>query len=467
MAAAALNQRIVFRADGGPEIGAGHLMRCLAVAQAWRDAGGEAVFACETISDALRRRLGEFEVIGARASSPDGLATSPPPWDAEWVVVDGYKFNAAYLEALAESYRVLVIDDLGALPRYSVEVIVNQNTLASDALYPSRNRDAVLLLGARYAVLRRELRDEPAPRDFERRGTKILVTLGQSVFKDSMAVILAGLEAIEGVEIQTLQNVENVRPLMEWADLAVSAAGSTCWELARLGCPMVITVVAENQRRSAQGLTQAGAAVTLPDLRELTAAEVTRVVGALVDDAATRERLSNAGRALVDGRGTARVIARLERPRLRLRNATQEDCELVFGWTNDPVVRAASFSSEPVAWEDHCRWYERRMSDAGTLLLIAHDCNGTPVGQVRFQAESAESTVSISLGAAGRGRGMAAGIIDVGTSILFAERAEVDVVHAYIRQGNEASVKAFVKADFQLCAPGTHHPDALHFIRRR
>ena len=98
---------------------------------------------------------------------------------------------------------------------------------------------------------------------------------------------------------------------MAWADLAVTAAGSTSWELARVGTPQVAIVLADNQRPVAQGLAAEGLAVSLGWHADLTPESIAGAVGALAGDAGRRGEMSRRGRELIDGRGACRVLAEM------------------------------------------------------------------------------------------------------------------------------------------------------------
>ena len=96
---------------------------------------------------------------------------------------------------------------------------------------------------------------------------------------------------------------------MAWADLAISAAGSTCWELACIGVPAIVIAVADNQRDIARGVDEAGTARNLGWWESVGAADIAAAVDGLVHDAAARRAMRRRGRALVDGRGAERVVA--------------------------------------------------------------------------------------------------------------------------------------------------------------
>lgn len=135
-------------------------------------------------------------------------------------------------------------------------------------------------------------------------------------------------------------------------------------------------------------------------------------------------------------------------PRLELREAEPQDVRLLFEWANDPAARAQSFTQAEIPWEDHERWFARRLSDARCLLLIAQDSRGEPLGQVRFDLdEEANAIISISIAPAQRGRGYGAEAIVRACEELRARHGPRTVL-AYIRQDNLASQRAFSRAGF-------------------
>jgi spore coat polysaccharide biosynthesis predicted glycosyltransferase SpsG len=111
--------------------------------------------------------------------------------------------------------------------------------------------------------------------------------------------------------IRTERNVTDMPGLMSWADLAVSAGGSTCWELAFMGLPNVVLVLADNQRGIAAGLGEAGVSLNLGWHADCTAKIVADALEGLMFSADRRAKMSRRGRELVDGLGGTRVVAEL------------------------------------------------------------------------------------------------------------------------------------------------------------
>jgi UDP-2,4-diacetamido-2,4,6-trideoxy-beta-L-altropyranose hydrolase len=334
---------LLFRCDASTRIGTGHAMRCLALAQAWQDAGGNAVFAMAKSTEAVAQRIVgermEFVRVAQAAGSPSDSECTielAGQHTARWVVVDGYVFGADYQVRLHEAgLKVLILDDDGRSERYVAEIILNQNPQATERLYPDRPRSARLLLGSEYVLLRREF---AAWRGWRRKidapALKVLVTMGGSdpdnvtirVIEAMMAapefeaqIVVGGsnphLAEVRGAiggsrqGLRLVHNAGDMANLVAWADIAVAAAGTAAWEMAFMGLPALLIVLADNQEPIASALAHAGAAVTLGSAGSVSAKEIRNTLRGLSDSHEVLQKMSTCGRALVDGRGAERAVA--------------------------------------------------------------------------------------------------------------------------------------------------------------
>jgi UDP-2,4-diacetamido-2,4,6-trideoxy-beta-L-altropyranose hydrolase len=342
---------LLIRADATASIGTGHAMRCLALAQAWQDAGGHCVFAIADVTPAVRRKIEEegCEVVPVKveAGSEDDakqFVRLAQERNANSVVVDGYQFGGDYQRALKSAgLRVLFVDDYGHASHYSADLVLNQNVSADARLYANRERRTRLLLGPRYALLRREFNSW---RDYEREppstGRKVLITLGGSdpeglttrAMEAVAAVKVDGLEAMvvvggsnprfeqlrstaidltkdRDIKIAVQRDVSNIAELMAWADIAISAAGSTCWELCLLALPSLLIDVAENQSEVARELHRLQCAIHVGSAHEISEERLTRESEKLLRTRELREILSTRAKEVVDGDGAARIVAEI------------------------------------------------------------------------------------------------------------------------------------------------------------
>jgi UDP-2,4-diacetamido-2,4,6-trideoxy-beta-L-altropyranose hydrolase len=338
---------LLFRTDASLAMGTGHVMRCLALAQAWQDAGGGAVFGMAQTTAGVQARLAAEPYAlslfsGAPGTESDSIQTISLAQErgVDWIVVDGYQFAADYQRGLkAAGFKVLFLDDYAHAAPYSADLVLNQNAYAGEKMYDAREPYTRLLLGTDYCLLRREF----APwRDWKRKtvpaGNKVLVTMGGSDPENFTSVVIGALRRLPHVEttvvvggsnphfqslqaltsqsgsrMQLLNNVVNMPELMARADAAIAGAGTTCWEMCLLRLPMLLVDLAENQKPIAVTLNDLGAAIHLGTARNVMESEIAeRVVNLLASDA-ERAGLSDRCGKLVDGRGAERVLTELAR----------------------------------------------------------------------------------------------------------------------------------------------------------
>lgn len=339
---------LLIRADAFTTMGTGHVMRCLALAQAWKDDKGDVLFVMTTESSALETRLRsegiEIVYLSAQPGSiDDAIQTAHLACqrDATWVVVDGYHFDSAYQTGIKEvGLKLMVIDDYGHAKHYFGDLVLNQNLHADEALYVNREPYSRLLLGTRYVLLRSEFLDWRGwQREIPKVAYKVLVTLGGSDLDNVTLKVIRALNKvnIRGLEVKLivgasnphleslknailsapcsmhiLKNVENIADLMAWADIAVSAGGITCWELVFMGMPSVLVAIAKNQVFNTSELQAIRAALTSANANGTAMDDFVRLIGSLILDPELRREMSGKARSLVDGMGAKRVVEAIE-----------------------------------------------------------------------------------------------------------------------------------------------------------
>jgi UDP-2,4-diacetamido-2,4,6-trideoxy-beta-L-altropyranose hydrolase len=342
-----MEKTLLIRADGSVAMGTGHIMRMIALAQAWRDRGGKALFLCADITPPLEQRIRqeEFQIekIGAAPGSVDDLGATTAAIARHTkggrsvaVALDGYQFGVVFQLGIKKaSCRLLVVDDYGHADAYHADIVLNQNVSAREGLYTRRDDGTKLLLGPRFALLRREFVDH---RDWVRaipsKAKKLLVTLGgadaDNVTKkviDAFAgsglevkVVVGGSnphlstlrQAAEAAtngatRVELVVNTPDMAELMQWADMAVAAAGSTAWELAYKGVPSAFVILAENQAANARELERVGFGFCIGDQSGLDDDHFRKAICDLADNSEVRARFDSQGREMVDSRGAARV----------------------------------------------------------------------------------------------------------------------------------------------------------------
>ena len=335
--------RLLIRADASLAIGTGHVMRCLALAQAWRDSGGSVGLAVAELPDALAPRfIGEGvslnRVHGVPGSSEDAAETivQARKLMADWVVVDGDRFDSCFLETVqAAALRVLLIDDFAERKTFPVDLIVNPNLFEDEREYRRHGATMPLLMGASYILLRREFRERTETQETPQNGNRILVTLGGSdpenltpkiahalaCCPDLEITVIAGaaydkadvLRMLKASNLRVVFNPANMVEFMKDSDQAIIAAGGTLWELLSVGCAILSYSRNSVQARVVSSLSQRGVVVDMGETRSFDAARLVASVKELAASRMARDTMTRKGRALADGLGAARVVEAMHR----------------------------------------------------------------------------------------------------------------------------------------------------------
>ncbi len=133
---------------------------------------------------------------------------------------------------------------------------------------------------------------------------------------------------------------------------------------------------------------------------------------------------------------------------IMIRLANADDCRLFWEWANDPVVRAESFSSRSIPWQEHLNWFRSRLNAPDVRLYVACDVEtNTPVGQVRFEDIGVTATVGISIDKDYRHQGYGVVALKKACLTLFAS-TNVTEIRAYIKPDNAPSIRTFRDAGF-------------------
>lgn len=357
--------KVVFRADASLQIGSGHIMRCLTLADALTASGAECHFICREHPGHL------IEFIRSKGHSAYGLVTavndvflggdadqpahahwlgSTQLQDAkatiailesikpEWLIVDHYALDARWETLLRKhSSKILVIDDL-ADREHLCELLIDQNLGHSKQDYAGLvTADCRLLIGARYALLRPEFA-RLRPRSLERRCSPqlehILITMGGVDQQNATGAVLRALRScflpanctisvVMGLTAPWIADVNEVAKDMPWptqvlfnitdmgarmagADLVIGAAGGSSWERCCLGVPSILVILADNQKSGALALADSGCAVVLGGV-----SDIPRGLQPAIDTLLHVNKLramSECASKISDGLGVQRVI---------------------------------------------------------------------------------------------------------------------------------------------------------------
>lgn len=491
--------KIAIRVDASSQIGIGHFMRCLTLAEALKQRGANVRFISRHLPEHLRDMLNakghEFAPLNSISSEEIADATSHAHWlqasqaqDAadtrralsdqtwDWLVVDHYALDARWETVLRNAARsILVIDDI-ADRRHDCDVLLDQNFYTDmESRYTGKvPQHCQLLLGPRYALLRDEflqLREQARPRtgpvkrvlvffggvdagNYTAQAIEALAGIGSS---DLLVDVVIGAQHPHREQIETacaeqgfVCHVQTSRmaELMAAADLAIGAGGSAIWERCCLGLPALTLCVAENQRKQIADAASEGM-LYAPEVKDDLILVIRRHVSALMENDCLLHFISRNTMQTVDGRGVLRVIWNFGCSGIEMRTASQDDSVKLFEWRNHPDIRAVSRNAEMINWEDHQRWFASVLAAPDRLLLIGQR-DGLPIGVVRFDMRGDEAEVSIYLVPDINQSGQGRDLLQSAERWLTDNQPGVRKIRAHVLEGNERSQRLFLGAGYQV-----------------
>ena len=339
--------KFFFRADGNKNIGWGHVMRSLSIASAARNTGAECFFICadDSMKEQISSRGFELFILNSDFSDmnneTDKMIELIKREKPDYIFIDSYYVSNDYFDIINENSDTIYIDDVFAFP-YHVNYLINYNIYASEAKYSEIYKDdnlPQLILGPRYAPLRDEFQNLSG--NFRDKVGNVLISTGGS---DEAGLVLKIINIlcnkkhlIDGIKyhfilgsyepdrqeiyelgkkfdwIELHEKVNNMAEIMTSCDIAVSAAGSTLYELCACGIPTVTYILADNQIDGATEFAKQGLMLNAGDLRSqgFTCEAIINMLDELIMDKDKRHVLSHNMKSIVDGNGAQNIIKQL------------------------------------------------------------------------------------------------------------------------------------------------------------
>lgn len=332
---------IGFRVDANETIATGHLMRCIAIAQECRRQGEASVFYLAEDKETWRLKEKDicYRILHSRwddmKAELDMLISLLQKDGIDRLVVDSYQATKAYLKELEQAVPVLYVDDFGK-ERYEVSAVLHYVHWQEDRAYEKKydQTETSLLLGMKYAPLREEFAGwEPSARK-----KSILITTGGTdpynvaggltqrflrepslasyhfeVIVGSMNIHRQYLEEASAADdrLHLHYNVKNMAEYMRACECAVSAGGTTLFELCASRIPTVCFSFADNQLELTKGMGDRDIMLYAGDARytEKLEEQICGRILFLTGDEENRRQYGRRMGKLVDGKGTERIAA--------------------------------------------------------------------------------------------------------------------------------------------------------------
>lgn len=346
-----MSPHVALRCDGRPELGVGHVTRCLALGDELVSRGVSVTLVGDVdrvpwVQDQLAIRVARDDLaVVACPKDTEALVALSREHGFDAMVLDGYHLDPRSGRALRSAGRVVLAVVDGAFgAEQEADLYLDQNLGAQTPTGPWVPADAVHLLGLDHVLFRdqilRHRRLAPPETASPPRvlcvfgGTDacaagpvmvpLLVATGRPVHvvavaaRPELARILTETPVARGQRVEVVAPTPDLAELAAGCDAAVIAAGSSMWEFLYLGVPTAIVCVTDNQRLGYDAVARRAVSVTVGHLAALRGdpGEGERAVARLtelLDDSSMRDRLTAAGQSLVDGRGRVRVVDALLR----------------------------------------------------------------------------------------------------------------------------------------------------------
>lgn len=493
--------RVALRADASPQIGLGHVRRCLSLAQALNAIGSAACLVTrklgvDTLLLSAQAGVTHFRLDTTEEHDADATAASLRDWRPDWIVVDHYGLDARWHEVLKATLpvRIAAIDDLADRP-LAVDLLVDHNHARDHrAKYAGRLPPGTpLLAGPRHALLSPNYAAATGYR-FRESVKSIGIFMGgvdaagisekavhacrrHARFAGPIEVAttranphLTALRDLCGRDVGTtlLLDATDLTEFFARHDLQIGAGGGASWERCCIGSPTLALTCAENQQAVIPALAELGVVATPEPSAALDEPAIGRAVAALLADPPRRRAMSEASRHLVDGLGARRVALRLNLAALKVRLATPADTLLMHTWRNDATTRRVSVDDRAIEWDSHVAWLARTLADPMRMLLVGM-VGAVPVGLMRLdRLASRDVEVSLFLDPALHGLGLGSALLSAGEAHFSGcGGAPFRAFTARVLEGNAPSQRLFATAGYDPQEGGRWHKPAVPAATRK
>ncbi|OJJ19305.1 UDP-2,4-diacetamido-2,4,6-trideoxy-beta-L-altropyranose hydrolase [marine bacterium AO1-C] len=472
---------VYFRADGNTQIGLGHIIRSLALADMLAEEF-QCFFLVQVPSETLQAQITEKHQLIVLESTTDYLEeatriTKQYLDETTIIVLDGYNFRTEYQQIIKASRSQLVcIDDLHEW-HFVADVVINQAGGVKPSSY-SCEPYTKLCLGTEFALLRKPFRDaSQEPRNIKNL-TTVFICFGGSDIKNltEQAVLaclslpsirhlhvvtgsaypyLASLEDIQAEDktIQLHQNLsaKEMTHLMSQCSLAITSASGIAYEVCSVGLGLVVGTYVNNQLGIYNFLTSNQLAFPAGNYLEFSAKKFTKMITELsiqiINAQITRQRKYFAHSRILK---TFQKIATIQN--IEISKASAQDIHLYFEWANDPATRKNAINTDPIPFENHQKWFQAKLQSPDTILYKFSQ-NGDNIGQVRFDLVDEHLEIDYSIAPQLRGHGLGETILQLALKTLIEEKKsqpKIQKIIALVKPENISSKTIFERLNFEF-----------------
>ncbi|MEJ8552895.1 UDP-2,4-diacetamido-2,4,6-trideoxy-beta-L-altropyranose hydrolase [Tepidibacter sp. Z1-5] len=325
---------IGIRADGGKNIGMGHIMRCMALYERFKEQDINCIFISKqdtSVINYFNKNNVAYEILHSDnlKSELQEMKVCIYKYKLDIIITDSYLLDESYLKEVKNMSKYLISIDDNNLYNYPSDMVINYNIYAHQLKY--KNQIAKYLLGLKYCILRKEFREQN--NYIVKKNVKnILITMGGSDVNNFTTKVINSIKDYKNINInvvigsgfknileikkvsQDYKNInliidpQNMKDVMLKNDIAISSAGCTAYELGSIGIPTILTIQAQNQIRIAEEFENTKIAKNLGWYSHIDKDCIINAVDEMIKSYDKRNRISYASKALINKNGIENII---------------------------------------------------------------------------------------------------------------------------------------------------------------
>jgi len=459
-----MKSKVYIRADGNTDIGLGHVIRSLALANMIKD-DFDCIFVTRFLTDYIENeaRKACLNIIKLTESEDHYNEFLSILTGNEIVSLDNYFYEVDFQEKIkAKGCKLVCIDDIHSY-HFVADVVINHAGGLNADIY-SKTPYTTLYLGTGFALLR--------PEFLSRRyntGNSMMISMGGAdkynntlnilkllQYKNfgNICYVIIGDSYLHLDELKEFGNHSNLNmrilknlsaqemaSIMQDCKYAICPPSSISYEyLSIVGGELYLKIIADNQKDIHSFFLKDHLAVDVEDL--------------FMNDSDQVNEILETQKIYFDGKSNERILAifkNLEKEKkLKLRRATISDLDLYFKWVNDIETRKNALNTNPIDYSDHCIWFNKRINSEESYLWVLEK-GITCLGQIRFDIDRKknEATISYLIDKDQRGKNLGFSILKIGIEAFIKEEKFIKKLIAVVNQSNAASCKLFDKFNFK------------------
>ncbi|WP_315113633.1 UDP-2,4-diacetamido-2,4,6-trideoxy-beta-L-altropyranose hydrolase [Clostridium intestinale] len=329
--------KALIRADGGFNVGMGHIIRCMALYDELIKNNVECIFVSKkdkVVEGYFKDKKVRYILMEAMELDGEKIEIKNiiKNYNTDVIITDSYNMNEEHLLFLKSLSRYLVSIDDNYLFDYPSDIVINPNIYAEKKRY--NKKASKYLLGGQYCILRDEFR-ERSHKNIKVKAENILITMGGTDVNNVTPFIIKAIKKIHGLNIniivgkgfenkelveESCKNNQNInliynpkymRILMESADICISSGGSTLYELASLGVPTLFIIQADNQLRLAEYMEKNKIMINLGWYYNLKEKALLDELINIIDNQGIRLKLSADSKKIINVDGVKNIVKKI------------------------------------------------------------------------------------------------------------------------------------------------------------